>query len=110
MGKPINVQTINDTDGTALFMVIPYQDYWHLCEKADHLIPHEVVGLMVQQQLPPIKAWRKYFKLTQTEVAGRLGITQVAFAQLEDGKVKPRKSTLSKIAKVLNITVEQLNV
>jgi DNA-binding XRE family transcriptional regulator len=110
MGKPINVQTINDTDGTALFIVMPYQDYLRLCEKADHLIPHEVVGLMVQQQLSPVRAWREYFKLTQTEVAERLGITQAALAQLEDGKVKPRRSMLSKIAKALNITVEQLNV
>lgn len=110
MGKPINVQTINDTEGTALFVVIPYHDYLHLCEKADHLIPHEVVGLMVQQQFSPIRAWREYLNLTPAEVAARLGMTQEAFARLEEGRAKPHKRMLSKVAKALNITVEQLDV
>jgi hypothetical protein len=54
MVGPINVQTIKDADGTALFVVMPYQDYLRLHEKAENLIPHEVVGLMVQKQLSPI--------------------------------------------------------
>jgi DNA-binding XRE family transcriptional regulator len=110
MNKPIKMQTINSTEGTPLFVVIPYQDYLHWYEKTENLIPHEVVSLMVQKQLSPLRAWREYLKLTLTEVAERIGISEAALAQLETGEVKWRKNTLRKVAEALNITLEQLNV
>jgi len=110
MNKPIKVQTINSIEGTPLFVVIPYQDYLHWYENTENLIPHEVVSLMVQQQHSPLRAWREYLKLTLTEVAERIGITQATLAQLETGEVKLHKHTLRKIADALSITIEQLNV
>ena len=45
--------------------------------------------------------------LTQAEVAGRIGITQAAYAQMERVK-QPRKATVEKVAAALGLEVEQL--
>ena len=42
-----------------------------------------------------------------SEVAGRIGITQAAYAQMERVK-QPRKATLEKVAAALGLEVEQL--
>jgi len=52
-------------------------------------------------------AWREHLGLSQAEVAGRIGITQAAYAQMERVK-KPRKATLEKVASALGLEVEQL--
>jgi len=39
-------------------------------------VPHEVVGLHVQEGIPLVRAWREYRGLIQGEVAERAGITQ----------------------------------
>jgi transcriptional regulator with XRE-family HTH domain len=52
-------------------------------------------------------AWREHFGLTQAEVAGRIGITQAAYAQMERVR-QPRKATLAKVASALGLEVEQL--
>ena len=41
------------------------------------------------------------------EVAGRIGITQAAYAQMERVK-QPRKATIEKVAAALGLEVEQL--
>jgi transcriptional regulator with XRE-family HTH domain len=52
-------------------------------------------------------AWREHFGLTQADVAGRIGITQAAYAQME-GVKRPRKATLEKVAAAMGLDVEQL--
>jgi transcriptional regulator with XRE-family HTH domain len=52
-------------------------------------------------------AWREHFGLTQAELAGRIGITQAAYAQMERVK-QPRKATLEKVAMALGLEAEQL--
>jgi transcriptional regulator with XRE-family HTH domain len=58
--------------------------------------------------MTPVKAWREYLRLTQAEVAARMGVTQSAYAQMEAVK-RPRKVTLAKLAAALGLEVEQLN-
>jgi len=36
-------------------------------------IPHEVVGLTVKKGYTLVRAWREYLRLTQAEVAERMG-------------------------------------
>lgn len=72
----------------------------------NHLIPHEVVSLIVDGALP-VRAWREYLNLTQDEVAKRMGISQPAFAQQET-VAKPRKATREKIAAAFGINADQL--
>ena len=71
-------------------------------------IPHEVVSLVLEQQITPVRAWREYLKLTQAEVAARLGISQPSYAKQENSDSLPR-SSIEKIAAALGITVEQLD-
>ena len=52
-------------------------------------------------------AWREHLRLTQAEVAERMGITQSAYAQMEAAK-RPRKATLQKVAHALGLELDQL--
>lgn len=110
MSKPINMQIINSNDGIPLFVVIPYQDYLQWFEKDENLVPHEVVALIIQKQFSSIKAWREYLQLTVAEIAKCIGVDEATLVQMENGKIKLPKTMQKKIAKVLNITLEQLNI
>lgn len=74
----------------------------------NHLIPHEVVSLIVDGALP-VRAWRERLNLTQDEVAKRMGISQPAFAQQEND-AKPCKATREKIATAFGINADQLEL
>lgn len=74
------------------------------------LIPHEVVGLWLKDSISLIAAWRKYKKLSQQELADRLGISQPAMAQIENPGAKPQRKTLQKVAAALGLSVEQLTL
>jgi predicted transcriptional regulator len=71
------------------------------------MVPNEVVTLAYERGLSPIAAWREHFALTQAEVAARIGITQVAYAQMQRAK-QPRKATLKKVAEAIGLEAEQL--
>lgn len=71
-------------------------------------IPHAVVSAEVDGA-SATKAWREYLRLTQAEVAARMGVTQAAFAQMEAAK-RPRKATLQKVADALGLELAQLEV
>jgi DNA-binding XRE family transcriptional regulator len=73
----------------------------------ERTVPNEVVNLAYERSMSPMAAWREHFNLTQAEVAGRIGITQAAYAQMERVK-QPRKATLEKIAAALGLKIEQL--
>ena len=107
MNAPTNVQILKGADGKPAFAVIPYADYLNLSEGRKPTIPNEVVGKVVNQDMSPIRAWREYLRLTQAEVAHRLGISQSAYAQ-QEAKQNVRRSTREKIARALGINPEQL--
>ena len=71
-------------------------------------IPHEVVGLTIKKGNTIVHAWREYLRLTQTEVAERMVITQAALSQMGAGRKRLRKATLKKLAAAMGIDVEQL--
>jgi DNA-binding XRE family transcriptional regulator len=71
------------------------------------LIPWEVVRRSINEDISNARAWREYLKLTQQEVADRIGISQSALAQIEKAK-RPRKETLQRVAAALGIHYEQL--
>lgn len=108
MNVPTNTQIINGADGHPAFVVIPYAEYVaHHPEK--DLVPNEVVGYMVKQQMTAVAAWREYLGLSQQEVANRIGISQSAYAQQEQA-AKPRKETRLKIAAAFGIAPTLLNL
>jgi predicted transcriptional regulator len=70
-------------------------------------IPNEVVNLSFERGVSAMAAWREHFGLAQAEVAGRIGITQAACAQMERVR-QPPKATLEKVASALGLEVDQL--
>ena len=75
---------------------------------SDDAVPDAVAQLALRDRFPPAKAWRTHLGLTQAEVAGRMGITQGAYAQLEASE-NLRKSSRAKIAAALGITDAQID-
>jgi len=100
-------------NGKPAFAVIPWNEYQALIhnqiesDESDIWFPNEVVKANVRGE-SLIKAWREYFKLTQAELAAKAGMKQSALARLETSSATPRKSTLTKLAKAMKISVEQL--
>ena len=114
----MNVQIITQ-DSKPAFAVISYADYMEMLKKIAEaearkksdslLIPDAVVGMTIEKGYSLMKAWRVYLKKTQSEVAGKLGITQGAYSQIENSKSN-QKETLSKIAAVFGIEAELLTI
>lgn len=102
-----NIQYI-EQNGKPVFAVIPYDEYLKLIPSEDVTIPHEVVGLVIKKGMNLVKAWRKYLGLTQSDIAKKAGITQAALSQMEKTENTLRTATLEKLAKAMNLTVEQL--
>ena len=71
------------------------------------MIPNAVVGMVFDGSMSAAKAWREYLRLTQAEVAVRMGVSQAAYAQMEAAR-RPRKATLAKVVAALGLDVEQL--
>lgn len=100
-------------NGKPAFAVIPWSEYQELIHKQagdsepDIWFPNEVVKANVRGETL-VKAWREYFKLTQSELAEKAGMKQSALARLENGNAKPRKATIKKIAEALGIELDQL--
>jgi transcriptional regulator with XRE-family HTH domain len=55
-----------------------------------------------------LKNLRKKVGLTQVDIAGKLGISQQAYASWERGVKKPTQENLVKIAQTLNVSVDYL--
>jgi|TARA_R100000501_G_C2580167_1_gene83720 DNA-binding XRE family transcriptional regulator len=108
MNAPTSVQIINDAQGEPAFVVIPYADYV-ASQATDDSVPHEVAGYVLVDELSPAAAWRRYLRLTQAEVAARIGISQAAYAQQEKAK-RPRKQTRIRIAEALGIAPKMLDI
>lgn len=110
MSARIKHQVI-EKDGMPIFVVVPYDEYINLVTpRKAATVPHEVVKRYLLDEMSVVRAWREYLKLTQREVAGRMGITQAAYAQMEKVGVQLKQGTLVKIAAALGVTVEQLSV
>ncbi|PTN34497.1 helix-turn-helix domain-containing protein [Desulfonatronum sp. SC1] len=120
MIEPTSIQTIYQ-QGVPAFVVIPFQDFVRehphvakalACQKPripeGDAIPHEVVDLHVEKNIPLVRAWREYLGLTQNEVAARAGVTQAALSQMESGENKLRKASREKLAKAMGLNVEQV--
>lgn len=102
-----NFQTILGEDGKPAFVVVPYNEFRRMAGGfTPGTIPHVVVSAVVDGATP-MAAWREHLRLTQAEVAARIGVSQAAYAQMEAVK-RPRKATLARLAAALGLEVEQL--
>jgi len=55
-----------------------------------------------------LREWRTRRALSQRELAVLAGVQQVTVARLETGSRKPRPRTIRKLAKALEITIDEL--
>lgn len=116
-------QYIYDEAGKPQFVVLAIADYEKLLADADsrwesipieagddddETIPHEVVGIMVDQDVSLQAAWRIHRGFSQYDVAAQLGMTQSAISQLERIESKPQKKTRERLAKLYDCRPEQL--
>ena len=107
MNARINFQTILGEDGKPAFVVVPYNEFRRMTGGfTPGTIPHVVVSAVVDGATSLV-AWREYLRLTQAEVATRMGVSQAAYAQMEASK-RPRKATLVNIAAALGLELDQL--
>lgn len=108
MREHTDIQIIKH-DGKPAFAVVPYEQWLELTGQHEQEVyyPHEVVGLQLKQGLSLLAAWRVYKKLTQKEMAEKLGVSQPTVAQMEKSP-KPQNKTLEKWAEALGVDVEQL--
>jgi len=107
MSALTNIQII-EQNGKPAFAVIPYDEYLKLLPDEDVTIPHEVVGLVVKKGMNLVKAWRTYLGMTQADVAKKACISQAALSQMEKSENKLRTATIEKLARVMDLSVEQL--
>ena len=68
-----------------MFVVVPYEEYLALIDRTDDevAIPDEVVRKLVMEEKSLVCAWREYKKMSQSEVAQKMGITHPAYSQME---------------------------
>ena len=113
MNEHISHQIIKK-DGKPIFVLVPWEEYAEYMtpqQRKDEkkvYFPHEVVELHAIEEKSLVRAWREYKKLSQKQVAQRMNITQGAYSQMERPNAKLRKPTLKKIAKALEVEIEQL--
>ena len=108
MNAHTDVQIINDSTGKPAFVVVPYERWVKQTTIVAGLVPNEVVGLMIRDEMTPFRAWREYLGLTQVEVAGCADMSQATLSHIESGGHKARKATREKRARAMGITAEQL--
>ena len=121
-----NIQLI-ERDGKPEWAVLPYDEYLKLVERAemledirdfdtakaelengeDELIPAEVVFAVLDGE-NPIKVWREYRGLTQQQLASAAKISKPYLSQIETGKRRGTTEILSAIAKVLNVSLDEI--
>ena len=107
MNARTDIQIIHGPDGKPAFVVIPYGQYMTSHTRTQDLIPHAVISRTVDGATP-VRAWREHLGITQATLAGRLDISQSAYAQQENS-TRLRKATREKIAAALGITAAQLD-
>jgi DNA-binding XRE family transcriptional regulator len=56
----------------------------------------------------PLAFWRKKRGLTQAALAKEVGVTQAYLSEIESGKKEARVGVLKELARVLNVTVDEL--
>ena len=73
----------------------------------DELVPENVARQLLSGE-PPLRVWRQYRGLTQTELAKAAGLKQSTISGIETGKNKGDVGTLRALADVLNVQIDDL--
>lgn len=128
----MKLQYIQDNKGNDLFVVLPVEEYqrlqhykyiatqdnddekswedvaYEVAANDDVAIPHEVIDIMIEQDVSLLAAWRHYRGLSQYAVANKTGLTQSAISQAEKKGSKPQLKTSERLALIYECQPEQL--
>jgi DNA-binding XRE family transcriptional regulator len=108
MSASTQLQIIVGSDGRPAFVVVAYEQFRRMRGGfSEGTVPNEVVDLAYERGMSPMAAWREHFRVTQAEVASRMGVARAAYAHMARVK-RPRKATLEKVAAAMGLEVEQL--
>lgn len=118
----INYQVISSR-GKPRFAVVDYQSFLKLLEQFENMSKIKGTTTRTRQRREPsaseltqlmrtnpIKGWRLFRNLTQSQLAEITGLKQTHVSLMEGNKIKPREITLKKLASALDCTVEDLTV
>lgn len=118
---------IIERDGKPEWAVLPYEKYLQLVEQMELLedirdldrmnaaiergeeevIPSEVVYAILDGE-NPIRVWREYRGLTQQQLADKVKVSKAYLSQIETRKRQGSSQILSRIAKALNVSLEEV--
>lgn len=122
----MSVQTI-DKNGKPEYVVLPWEEYQAMLAAledradaavlagfADRLVrgEEETIPAVVMDRLlageQPVRVWREYRGLTQAQLAEAAAVTQSMVAMIERGDRRGTVDTLTDIARVLKIVLDDL--
>ena len=111
------------TEAGQQFAVIPMHDYELLCEDAEmnsDIFAYDTAKMRGEEAFPltlydridagenAVLAFRNYRGLTQTELARQAGIQRSMLSAIEHGKKTGSVASIKEIAKILDVTVDDL--
>jgi len=116
-------QIIRDAGGNPAFAVLPIAEYERLLDAADEALsvrafdaykaarpetfPEEVAERLLAGE-QPVKVFREYRGLTQTQLAGAAGLRQAYVSQIEAGARVGSVDVLRRIADTLSVDIDDL--
>jgi DNA-binding XRE family transcriptional regulator len=114
---------IIERDGEPEYAVIPYSEYQEMVRLSEAMrdiqaydaavadegeaVPHEMMRRLIEGE-SPIRVWRTYRGLTQTELAQHAGIDKTYLSQLELGRKAGSVTVLKRLAAVLSVDIDDL--
>ena len=112
-----------EKNGRPAFAVLDIKDYERLLAAAedaddlaavraaranpDDLVPGEFAERLVAGE-NPVKVWRGYKGMTQSDLAEAAGLDQADVSRIERGQREPSGRTLRALADALDVTVDDL--
>jgi DNA-binding XRE family transcriptional regulator len=70
--------------------------------------PAELVYSIIDGEKTPLKAFREYREMTQAKLAEISGLNREHISDIENRKTSPTVQTLRKLAKALNLDIDDL--
>jgi DNA-binding Xre family transcriptional regulator len=116
----INYQVLSSR-GKPRFAVVDYQTFMKMLEQLEsQRKDHTAIKRTRRRKEPsaselthlmrtnPIKGWRLFRNMTQSELADMTGLKQTHVSLMEANKIKPRENTLRKLAEALSCDIDDL--
>lgn len=74
----------------------------------DEVVPVEIARLLLSSDVHPLRVWREFRNMTQENLADKAKVGKSYISQIEAGKKPGSVSVLTRIARVLNVDIDDL--